>query len=56
MPDLRPDVSTEPSSALRIARACSALGCGSVFYVATVLSSASCPVCAVSRDSYQLSA
>jgi len=56
MPELAPDASTEPSASLRIARACVTPGCGSVFYVATIFTTASCPVCAGSRDSYRLSA
>jgi hypothetical protein len=56
MPDLPPDASTEPSSALRIARACLTPGCGTVFYVATVLDGAPCPVCTPARERYELSA
>jgi hypothetical protein len=56
MPDLYPDSSTEPSAALRIARACPSPDCGAVFYVATVLDSAHCPVCSPARERYELSA
>jgi hypothetical protein len=60
MPELPPaastDASTEPSSALRIARACLTPDCGAVYYVATVLDSAPCPVCTPAREWYELSA
>ncbi|GMA96790.1 hypothetical protein [Pseudolysinimonas kribbensis] len=56
MPDVHPDASTEPSSALRIARPCLTPECGAVFYVATILDAAHCPVCTPSRERYELSA
>ena len=46
----------EPSSILRIARACTVDTCGTVYYVASIADGIVCPVCGGQREDFDLSA
>lgn len=46
----------EPSSTLRIARACTLDTCGTVYYVASIADGVACPVCGGQREDFDLSA